>query len=237
VDIITVNLGNKAHDVSALQQRLQMQRLGALAPDVIVTQEARSGWVTPTGYRSLPVIIPGAGQTRIIVRKSRTVLGHGYLRQHPGRAGAWPARSIPFAVIDRGDRLPDLWVVGMHLNSGIEAGGHFVATGERKVFTERYIEHAAAIGQWVERRMGGDAVVLGDTNVDAYADKRVREPEFPTRRFAAAGLREALPEQRSGTHGSRRIDRVFYTPGLRVSVRDLARRAPYDHQPVSVKVR
>jgi hypothetical protein len=237
MDIVTVNLGNKAHNVTALQQRLQTQRLARRRPDVIVTQESRSGWVTPTGYRLMPVILPGAREDLIAVRKDRRVIGHGYVRMHPGKRHQWPARSMPFVTIDRGDSAPPLWVVGAHVNSSIEAGGALVATGERRLYAVHHIETLADFGHWVDVRMQADCVVVGDFNVDAYADRRMREREFPTRRFAAAGLHEALPAQRSGTLGSRRVDRVFHTDRLSVSVLDLPRRKPYDHQPVSVKVR
>ena len=237
MDIVTVNLGNKAHNVSALQQRLQMQRLARRKPDVIVTQEARSGWVTPTGYRSMPVILPGASQVRIVVRKDRRVIGHGYVQMHQGKAHQWPARHMPFAVIDRGDSQAPLWVIDVHLNSQIEAGGRFVAIGDRGRYTAHHIETLADFAHWVDVRMQAEAIALGDFNVDAYADKKMRDREFPTRQFDAVGMVEALPSVRSGTHGSRRIDRVFHTKGIGVSVTDLPRRAPYDHQPVSVKVR
>lgn len=237
MDIVSVNLGNRAHNVTALQQRLQMQRLAKARPDAIVTQEARSGWVTPTGYRAMPVVLPGAAQVRIVVRKDRRLLGHGYVQMHAGRSGAWPARHMPYAIVDRGDSAPPLWVVGVHMNSGIEAGGALVATGERRIFAVHHIETLADFGGFIDNRLQSDAVFVGDYNVDAYADRRVRAVEFPTRRFAAAGLREALPATRSGTHGSRRIDRVFHTTGLSVSVRDLARRDPYDHQPIALKVK
>lgn len=237
MDIVTVNLGNKAHNVTALQQRLMMQRLARRKPDVIVTQEARSGFVTPTGYRTMPVILPGAREDRIVVRKDRRVVGHGYLLMHPGREHQWPARSMPYVVIDRGDSARPLWVVGVHLNSAIEAGGALVATGERARFTRHHIETLADFAAFTRSRLQSDAVFVGDYNVDAYADRRMMQPEFPAYQFRRAGFVEALPDERSGTLGGRRVDRAFHSPTLGVSVTDLPRRAPYDHQPVALKVR
>lgn len=234
MELVTVNLGNADHDVSALAQRMQMGRLARARPDVIVTQEARSGWVTPAGYRSLPVILPGAREDRIVVRKDRRVVAHGYVQMHPGREHQWPARHMPFAALDRGTR-PPLYVVGVHLNSRIERGGEFVAEGERRQFTRHHIQAVADFARFVVARLDADCIVLGDFNVHAYADRRERDPQFPTVRLGAAGLIEALPERASGTLGSRRVDRVFASDGLRVSVRDLPKRAPYDHQPVAVR--
>lgn len=237
MELITVNLGNKAHNITALQQRLQMQRLARRRPDVIVTQEARTGWVTPTGYRAMPIILPGAVEDRIVVRKDRRVIGHGYLQMHPGKLHHWPARNLPYVVIDRGDSAAPLWVIDVHLNSQIESGGRPIAIGERGRYTKHHIESVADMARWVDRRMDGECVVLGDLNVDAYADQRIKAPEFPAHKFGSAGLVEALPPARSGTLGARRVDRVFHTRGIGVSVADLPRRAPYDHQPVAVKVR
>lgn len=236
MDIITANLGNPAHNVTWVQQRAALARYARSKPAVIVTQEANNRLIVPRGYRAMPEVGGGAEQVRIIVDKRRTVLGHGYVRMHPGQAGSWPARWLPFVVVERGGVRPPLWVVGVHLNSAIEAGGHFVAQGSRKVFTRHHIETLADFGRFVDRSMHEDVLILGDFNVDAYADRRVRERAFPSRQMEANGLVEALPATRSGTHGKRRIDRVFHTKGLRVSVRDMARRAPYDHQPVRVTV-
>lgn len=234
MELVTVNLGNREHNVSALQQRMQLQRLAAARPDVIVTQEARSGWVTPTGYRALPVILPGAREDRIVVRKDRQIVAHGYVRMHPGREHLWPARSMPFAAIDRGTRRP-LYVVGVHLNSKVETRGRFTADGERRAFTRHHVQAVADFARFVCARFHAECIVLGDFNVDAYADRRERDPLFPTVRLGLASLVEALPATVSGTLGSRRVDRVFASDGLRVSVRDLARRKPYDHQPVGVR--
>lgn len=234
--IVSVNLSNPKHDVPVLAQRLQLGRLArTIRPDVIVTQEARPRIGSPVGYRAMPVVVAGAHEDRIIVRKDRRVIAHGYIRLHPGREGLWPARSLPYVAIERGTQ-PDLWVVGMHLNSKIEHGGEFIATGERRAFTAHAVKATADFARFVHVQLGGRVLVIGDTNVHAYADKRERSPQLPTVRFGAAGLVELLPDRPSGTLGSRRVDRAWLTSGIRGSVRDLARRAPYDHQPIAVRV-
>lgn len=239
MDIVSVNLGNRAHDVTVLQQRLQMQRLAGLRPDVIVTQEARSGWVTPTGYRTMPVVLPGAGQTRIVTRKAARLLGHGYVQMHPGLAHQWPARNMPYVVLDRPDLATHLCVIGVHLNSGIETAGRLSAVGERAWFALAHIEAVADFARWGHAQMGWVVAVVGDWNVHAYADRRERQRGFPSARMAAAGLVEVLPSRPSGTLGSRRVDRAFITQHhpFGVSVRDLTRRAPYDHQPILLTIR
>lgn len=234
MELVTVNLGNPAHNVTTLQRRAQMRRLARRRSAVVVTQEARPGLFVPLGYRAMPALPPGAAEDRIIVRKGLRVLAHGYAAQiHDGIEHVWPARNIPFVALD--DEPGPLYVIGLHLESKIETRGVLTAMGDRKVVTLRHIDAVAEFAEWVHAR-GARAVVLGDTNVDAYADRRVRQAGFPTRRFAAAGLIEHLPPRASGTLGSRRVDRVFATEGMRVSVRDLARHAPYDHQPVAATI-
>lgn len=235
MELVTVNLGNPAHNVTALQRRAQLSRLARMRPDVIATQEGRSTLGTPTGYRAYPASPPPGGhEDRILVRKTRKVLAHGWaMLVHEGQAHVWPARYVPYVVIDRGSKRPPLYVVDVHLESKIETRGRFTATGERRAVTTAHIDGVGAFVEFVHG-IGCQAVVLGDTNVDAYADNRVRASAFPARQWARAGLVEALPARPSGTLGSRRVDRAFATRGLRVSVRDLARRAPYDHQPVAV---
>jgi endonuclease/exonuclease/phosphatase family metal-dependent hydrolase len=240
VDVVSINLGNKAHNVSVAQQRIALERIKRhdAGVDVIVTQEARSRLITPVGYRSLPVVGGGASQVRIIVRKSLPVIGHGYLRAHPGKAHQWPARWLPMVTIDT-PGLGALTVIGLHINSSIEAAGKPVAIGPRMAYAFHNIDVAAELARFARAELGHRVIVCGDTNVDAYADRTVSHPKFPHARFRAAGLREAFPTVRSGTHGDgpRRIDRAFYSGGLDVSVRDLKRFAPYDHQPILIRAR
>lgn len=234
MDIISANLGNRPHNVTRLQQRRRLTRLAQLG-DVLVTQEALTGsLIVPRGWRSLPQLGGGAEQVRIMVPRSRKVIGHGAIRMHPGDAGSWPARWLPFGIIELGD--DPLVVVDVHLNSGIEAGGRWAAVGPRHRLTAHHIDRLADFARYVRTQLGYSCLVIGDTNVDAYADRRERTPDFPAAKMAAAGLVEALPHKRSGTLGSRRVDRCFHTRDLRVSVTDLARVDPYDHQSIRARV-
>jgi endonuclease/exonuclease/phosphatase family metal-dependent hydrolase len=240
LDIVSVNLGNRAHNVTTAQQRIALERIkrNDAGVDVIVTQEARSRFATPVGYRALPVVGGGATQVRIAVRKSLPVLGHGYLRAHPGKEGQWPARWLPMVTLDAPGIGP-LTVVGMHVNSSIEAGGLPAATGPRMAYAFHNIETAADLARFARARLGHGVVMCGDLNVDAYGDQQHRHRKFPAAQFEAAGLDEALPVVRSGTHAgsARRIDRAFHTRDLDVTVRDLKRFAPYDHQPILIRVK
>lgn len=236
MDIISANLGNKAHNVTRWQQRRQLARLAGLGGDLVVTQEALpSSLIVPRGWRSLPQLGGGAEQVRIIVPRGRKTIGHGAIRMHKGQEGSWPARWLPFAVVEL-DNGP-LVVIDLHFNSGIDGGGKWAAVGVRRRLTAHHIDAVADFTRYVRTQLGYSCVALGDTNVDAYADRRVRTADFPAARMAAAGLVEALPSQRSGTHGSRRIDRCWHTRDLSVSLSDIARVDPYDHQSIRARVR
>lgn len=239
MDILSINLGNKAHDVTALQQRARLAALHRAHPglDIIVTQEAlRSPWLVPLGWSGRPIVGGGAEQVRILVRKGTKLLGSGAIRMHEGREHQWPARWLPFVIVphDGGE----LCVVDIHLNSGIDAGGKWAAIAARARFTQHHID---ALADWADfmRKLGIPCVMLGDTNVDAYADQRVKDPRMLTAQLGRVGMVEALPATKSGTHGDspRRIDRCFHSRGLSVSVRDLSRVRPYDHQPVLARIR
>lgn len=234
--IITANMGNKAHNVTHVQQRAQLGRLAPLA-DVLVLQEARYPLIPlPRGFRATPHLA-GTRQVRLIVRKTLPIAAHGYLRIHPGLEHAWPVRELPYVTLTAGPdgkRRPTT-ILGVHLNSAIEAGGKWAATGMRNVYTRQQLDSLVSMCQLFDR-LGHRTIAVGDYNVDAYADQRVRDRLMPYERFAGRaqgiGFHEALPAVRSGTHGSRRIDRAFHTTDLAVTVRDLARRDPFDHQPV-----
>lgn len=237
MDVISVNLGNRAHNVTVGQQRTRLAQLAKDA-DVIVTQEAlRSRLITPRGWRGMPIVGGGAEQVRIFVRKGTKLLGSGAWRMHRGVEGSWPARWLPFIAVELEDS--QLFVMDIHLNSGIDAGGRWAPIGERARFTQHHIDSLARWASCVQA-MGHPALMLGDTNVDAYADQRHKDPRLLTAQWCDAGpkLREAMPAVKSGTHAGspRRIDRAFASRGLDVSVRDLARTTPYDHQPIHVRV-
>lgn len=236
--LLTVNLGNKAHNVTRTQQRLRLGQLtSAAAPDVIVTQEARYPFLPlPRGYRAIPQV-GGVHQVRLIIKATLPVIGHGYMRIHPGLEHNWPARELPFLTLalgPDGTRRPTT-VLGVHLNSAIEAGGKFAPLGLRRVYTLAHLDALVAQARAFDR-LGHRVAVVGDTNFDAYADRKVRDRNGLTERFTGKaqgiGFHEALPLKPSGTHHSRRIDRLFHTTDLAVTVRDLPRRDPFDHQPV-----
>lgn len=234
--ITSVNLNNKAHNVTARQQSDRLDELADVS-DVIVTQEAVSGVRAPEGFRLMPQIGRGAQEDRILVREALSVTGHGYMRAHKGVSHQWPARWFPWVTIGNGDDLGDrdLTVVGFHLNSKIDHGGMWAVpqTDPRRYLTEAFLDGLIDFGRLVRNRLSDDVVFLGDTNVDAYADQREREPRMPAARFARFHFVEALPGKRSGTLGDRRVDRVFHSLGLNVTVTDRARRDPWDHQPIT----
>lgn len=231
--VATINLGNKAHDITAAAQRAQVRRLGRLGADVIVTQEAVSSLVAPVTYRALPVLGGGAEQVRILVRRGRAIRGYGYDRAHPGVEGQWPARWIGHVTVDFGGRPTT--ILGTHLNSRIEADGAMVAVGARRRYTIDHIDAVADLARFYRVRMGHRVIVTGDLNADAYADARRLDRPMPSAKFADVALREALPATRSGTLGGRRVDRMFATLDLRAAkVATLPHGKHNDHSPVVV---
>lgn len=226
--ITSVNLNNRAHSVTAQQQTRRLAELADVS-DVIVTQEAVRGIVAPDGFRPLPQVGAGAHEDRILVREDLALglTGHGYMRAHRGRSHKWPARWFPWVTLGAGEtaQAPDLTIIGLHLNSGIDAGGMWAvpATDERREFAEAYIDAVIDLGRLVRNRLSDSVVILGDTNVDAYADQRHREARMPAARFGRYHFPEALPGKRSGTLGDRRVDRVFHSLDLTVTVTDRAK--------------
>lgn len=240
--ITSANLNNRAHDVSAQTMTRHLADLADGVTDVFVVQEARPGIQPPHGFVAVPNLGAGSHEDRILVRQSRRITGHGYMRAHRGIAGKWPARWFPWVTLGEDDTIGarDLTVIGVHFNSGIDAGGHWAtgAADPRRAFTEAYIDSVIDLGRMARNRLSDSVVIVGDTNVDAYADRKHREPSMPSARFERFHFVEALPGQRSGTLGDRRVDRAFHSLDLNASVIDRARldAGPGTHQAITVTV-
>lgn len=211
--LVTVNLGNQAHDIRGREQSNALRRTVTLTrPGVVVIQEAQPDLVAPRGYRLIREPGPGAGHNGpILVRDGLPMRGNGALFVHDGRFGQWPAKWLTWVTVG------NLAVGNWHVNAHIDLGGR-----PRDPHTDRTrlgLKHIADGARWARfQREHGHAVALGgDTNVASEHDHAKQYPGFPAKQLGLAGLREHRAARQGATLARRNVDRWFTCPRLGVT--------------------
>lgn len=224
--VVTANLAQRRAGVELPVQLASLQWIVKQTDaDVIGVQEAKRGLVLP-GYRKVTAPAgKGSWHEPIFVKRRHQVTGSGGELIHTGASGGWYPKWLTWAVLDG-------WgvVLNGHVNSGIERRGAPNAETYNLLRFRLATKHIRRYRYWATH-LGKPSIALGDFNVDAEADRRVRWRGFPAEQLALAGAEDARPLLGKATHGDRNIDRILHTPDLvAVKGRVLPQRRPHDHR-------
>ena len=170
-----------------------------------VSQLAPTGWSAYQPARP----VPGCrGNATLWDRSVWRLGGHWARLLHRSELGNRCATVTVLVHRQTHTRVP---FVNVHLLPGVDAGGHPRPRPVRVATFHRGLDRVVDLGRYLRDTRHGLAVIGGDWNVDWKADHRVQARPFPYRHlWRSWDSNWGKATWTRPTHGSRRIDQVWW---------------------------